>query len=100
MLHFDHSKMLAKAIGILRDRIGYSPVALNLLPAEFTLTQLQRVYEGILGMELDKRNFRKRLKEMPYFIETGKKDKSFSKRAAALYNFDWMMYKQLKYYHL
>ena len=86
MLHFDHGKMLTKAI--------------ELLPTEFTLTQLQRVYEGILGIELDKRNFRKRLKEMPYFAETGKKDKSFSKRAAALYTFDWAMYRQLKYYHL
>ena len=100
MLHFDHGKMLTKAIELLRDRIGYTPVAINLLPTEFTLTQLQRVYEGILGIELDKRNFRKRLKEMPYFAETGKKDKSFSKRAAALYTFDWAMYRQLKYYHL
>lgn len=99
-LHFDHGKMLVKALQLLRDRIGYTPVAMNLLPSEFTLTQLQHVYEGILGIELDKRNFRKRLKEMPYFAETGKKDKSFSKRAASLYSFDWEMYRQLKYYHL
>ena len=99
-LHFDHMKMMKKAKGRLQDKIGYTPIALKLLPEEFTMSQIQKLYEAILDEKLDKRNFRKRVSDMPYFVKTGKIDKSGSKRGAAIYSFDYTKYQELKDYHL
>ena len=100
MLHFDHMKMMKKAKGRLQDKIGYTPIALKLLPEEFTMSQIQKLYEAILDEKLDKRNFRKKVCEMPYFEKTGKIDKSCSKRGAAIYKFDYNMYQEHKDFHL
>ncbi len=100
VLYFDHMKMLRKAIIRLQDKIGYTPIALKLLPKEFTLSQIQTLYESILNEELDKRNFRKRICDMPYFVKTDKVDKSSSKRGAAIYTFDYNRYNELRDYHL
>ena len=99
-LYFDHMKMMKKAIHRLQDKIGFTPIALNLLPEEFTMGQLQKVYETILGETIDKRNFRKRVNEMPYFVKTDKIDRKSSKRGAALYRFDSKLYHELKNFHL
>ncbi len=61
-LYSDHNDMVKKAITLLRRRISTEPLSFNLLPDLFTLTQLQHVYEAVLGEEIDKRNFRKRIK--------------------------------------
>lgn len=58
----------------------------------FTLTQLQKVYEAILGEEIDKRNFRKRIKSIDFIEKTDKIDKLTSKRGAALYRFNQETY--------
>ena len=100
VLHFDHMKMMKKAISRLQDKISYTPIALKLLPEEFTMSQIQKLYESILNAELDKRNFRKKVCEMPYFVKTAKVDKSGSKRGAAIYSFDYSKYQELKDYHL
>ncbi|MCM1515286.1 MAG: NUDIX hydrolase [Paraprevotella sp.] len=100
VLYFDHMKMLKKAIMRLQDKIGYTPIAIKLLPKEFTLSQIQKLYESILNEELDKRNFRKRVCDMPYFVKTDKIDKSGSKRGAAIYTFDYNRYNELRDYHL
>lgn len=100
ILHFDHMKMMKKAISRLQDKISYTPIALKLLPEEFTMSQIQKLYESILNAELDKRNFRKKVCEMPYFVKTAKVDKSGSKRGAAIYTFDYNMYQEHKDYHL
>ena len=60
-LYSDHNEMVRKAITLLRRRISTEPLSFNLLPELFTLTQLQHVYEAILGEQIDKRNFRKRV---------------------------------------
>ena len=99
-LYFDHSEMVEKALAYLRDAISHSPIALNLLPRYFTLTNLQKLYESILGRELDKRNFRKRIGEMPYFVKTDRIDKSSSKRGACLYTFDKKMYRNIGNFHI
>lgn len=100
VLHFDHMKMLRKAIFRLQDKISYTPIALNLVSTEFTLSQIQKLYEAILGETLDKRNFRKKISNMPYFVKTDKIDKTYSKRGAAVYTFDHKMYQAIKNYHL
>lgn len=100
VLYFDHMKMLKKAVTRLQDKISYTPIAMKLLPEEFTMSQIQKLYEAILNEELDKRNFRKRVCDMPYFVKTDKIDKSGSKRGAAIYTFDYKRYQELKNYRL
>ena len=91
-LYSDHNKMVSKALTLLRRRIGREPLSFNLLPDLFTLTQLQQVYDAILGTEIDKRNFRKRVKEIDFIEKTELIDKLTSKRGAALYRFNKRMY--------
>lgn len=93
-LYSDHSKMVSKALNLLRRRIGREPLSFNLLPDLFTLTQLQQVYEAILGTEIDKRNFRKKVKEIDFIEKTELIDKLTSKRGAALYRFNKRMYNE------
>lgn len=87
-LYSDHNDMVMKAILLLRRRISTEPLSFNLLPELFTLTQLQHVYEAILGEEIDKRNFRKKIKTIDFIEKTDKIDKITSKRGAALYCFN------------
>jgi ADP-ribose pyrophosphatase YjhB (NUDIX family) len=91
-LYSDHNDMVKKALTLLRRRIKTEPISFNLLPDLFTLTQLQHVYEAILGGELDKRNFRKRIKQIDFIEKTELIDKLTSKRGAALYRFNKRMY--------
>ena len=60
-LAFDHDEILATALARLRGKLSYTAIGFELLPKKFTLSQLQRVHEAILGEPLDKRNFRKRI---------------------------------------
>ena len=60
-LAFDHEAILETAVERLRGKLGYTAIGFELLPKKFTLSQLQRVHEAILGEPLDKRNFRKRV---------------------------------------
>ena len=94
MLYADHNEMVRQALHRMRQKIKTEPVSFRLLPPLFTLTQLQHLYEAVMGEEVDKRNFRKRVKEM-YFIEkTELIDKISSKRGAALYRFNKKAYKE------
>ena len=93
-LYSDHNRMVEKALTMLRRRIGREPLCFNLLPDLFTLTQLQQVYEAILDTAIDKRNFRKRVKEIDFIEKTELIDKLTSKRGAALYRFNKRMYNE------
>ena len=62
-LAFDHSQIITYALRRLRYKLEYSAVGFELLPGEFTLTEIQHTYEMILGEKLDKRNFRRRILE-------------------------------------
>ena len=84
--------MVKKAITLLRRRISTEPLSFNLLPDLFTLTQLQHVYEAILKDDIDKRNFRKRIKSIDFIEKTELIDKTTSKRGAALYRFNKKAY--------
>ena len=91
-LYSDHNGMVRKAVTLLRRRINTEPLSFNLLPELFTLTQLQHVYEAILGEQIDKRNFRKRIKSIDFIEKTEHIDKLTSKRGASLYRFNKEMF--------
>ncbi|MBQ3752061.1 MAG: NUDIX hydrolase [Prevotella sp.] len=91
-LYSDHNEMIRKARKLMRQKLRTEPVGFRLLPDLFTLTQLQKLYEAVNGAELDKRNFRKRIKEMDYIEKTELIDKTGSKRGAYLYRFNKRAY--------
>ena len=90
----DHKKMILKARKLMQQKIRTEPISFQLLPGLFTLTQLQRLYEAVNGEEVDKRNFRKRIKEMDFIEKTELIDKKSSKRGAALYRFNRKIYNE------
>ncbi len=94
-LAFDHDKVLDKAYERLRGKVRYQPIGFELLPEKFTLTQLQRMYEIILGRELDKRNFRKKILSMDVLEELDEIEQDVAHRAARLYRFDRKKYERL-----
>lgn len=87
-MYSDHNKMIVKARKMMQEKVSREPVGFKLLPPLFTLTQLQNLYEAINGEEIDKRNFRKRIKEMDFIEKTKLIDKTSSKRGASLYRFN------------
>ena len=91
-LYSDHNEMVSRALALLRRHLSTEPLSFNLLPNLFTLTQLQHVYEAILGEEIDKRNFRKRIKSIDFIEKTEYIDKVTSKRGAVLYHFNKTAY--------
>lgn len=91
-LYSDHMEMINKARNLMKKKIKTEPIGFRLLPRLFTLTQLQRLYEAVNGEELDKRNFRKRIKEMEFIEKTEFIDKTSSKRGAFLYQFNRSVY--------
>lgn len=84
-LAFDHAKILATARDRLISKLGYSTIAFQMMPEEFTLSALQRVYEIIGGAELDKRNFRKSILGLNVLQETGRRQAQGAHRPAMLY---------------
>lgn len=93
-LYSDHNEMVLKARKMMQQKLATEPVGFRLLPSLFTLTQLQKLYEAVNGVELDKRNFRKRVKEMDFIEKTELIDKTSSKRGAYLYRFNKRVYNE------
>jgi 8-oxo-dGTP diphosphatase len=87
-LAFDHKEIIEYSLKRTRERLELCPIAFQLLPKKFTLTELQKSYELILKKDLDKRNFRKKMLSSNILVETNEYTKSVSKRPAALYSFD------------
>ncbi len=87
-LYSDHNEMVMKAWQLMKQKMRTEPIGFRLLPQLFTLTQLQRLYEAVGCEEIDKRNFRKRIKEMDFIEKTELIDKLSSKRGAYLYRFN------------
>lgn len=99
-LYSDHSEMVTKARTQLKKKIARVPVGFYLLPTLFTLSQLQSLYEAILGENIDKRNFRKRVEEMSFIEKTDQIDKTGSKRGAYLYRFNNKAYNKIQKFKL
>lgn len=84
---FENARVVSYAEERLRNKLEYTNVAYSLVPRRFTLTQLQQVYEAILGEQLDKRNFRRRVVGLGIVRETGQATKEGAHRPAMLYEF-------------
>ena len=95
-LAFDHNQIVTAAQRRLQGKIRYEPIGFELLPAKFTLTQLQHLYEATMGQPLDKRNFRKKILAMDLLKDTGEVQQDVAHRAAALWAFDHRRYEKLR----
>jgi 8-oxo-dGTP diphosphatase len=95
-LAFDHKMIVADALRQLRIDIQTTNIAYQILPRKFTLTELQRLYEVVLDKKLDKRNFRKRIKELAILKETNETKMEGAHRPARLYEFRSKKYMNLK----
>ena len=89
---YDHEEIIIKALATLRERVVTKPIAYKLLPDYFTLSQLQKVYEVILDIKLDKRNFRRRIMNSGLIVPSKKKQTGVSHKPAELYSFDLRKY--------
>jgi 8-oxo-dGTP diphosphatase len=87
-LAFDHAGIVEYALNRLRGKLDYTTIAFNLLPDQFTLRELQRVYEIIQHKRLDKRNFRKKILSTGILEDTGEKKMEGTHRPARLYRFN------------
>jgi len=94
-LAFDHDKILDVACQRLRGKVCYQPIGFELLPRNFTLSELQRLYETVLGKRLDKRNFRRRVLQTGVLEETAQTERDVAHRAARLYRFNKSKYQRL-----
>jgi len=95
-LVFDHNKILNVGYEKLKRKVRYQPVGFELLPQKFTLTQLQKLYESILGVELDKRNFRKKMLSMDLIVKLDESETNVAHRAARYFSFDKAKYMALQ----
>ena len=84
----DHGQIIAKALDILREQLIYKPIGYNLLPEEFTLTELQSLYEAILGFQLNRGNFYRRIMKYDVLIKLHKTRKGGAHKAPDLYKFN------------
>lgn len=87
LLAFDHNTIVRVASERLRAKVGYTNIVVGLLPTMFRLSDLQRLYEIILGHELDKRNFRKKMHATGLLEETGQREIIGAHRPAMLFRF-------------
>jgi len=94
-LAFDHREILDAALEVLKRKIRLEPIGFNLLPENFSLTELQQLYEAVLQKPINKRNFRTKINQMKILLETGIKQTNVAHKPAMLYKFDQDVYFQL-----
>lgn len=92
-LPYDHSSILNFGLTTLRNKVKQEPIGSNLLPKQFSLYNLQKIYEAIFQIQFDKPNFRRKILKMGFLKKSAVKQTMVSHRAAQLYEFDhdWYM---------
>ncbi len=95
-LAFDHNLILNKCFHVLKQRVRTRPIGFELLPPKFTLSELQHLYEAILEIPLDKRNFRKKILSMNLLKDLNEVQEGVPHRPAKLYSFDKERYRQFE----
>ena len=94
-LTMDHRRIIDKALLTLRERLSYKPIGYNLLPAKFTLPELQRLYEVVLGRKLNRGNFYRKMKNMNILTKLDEQRKGGAHKAPDLYSFDLDQYNRV-----
>jgi ADP-ribose pyrophosphatase YjhB (NUDIX family) len=92
-LIFDHKQMVEKAKARLRYKAAFHPILFELLPSKFTLPQLKNLYEEVYNIEMDNRNFSRKILSMNLLEKLEKKDKENSKKGAWYYKMNRKNYK-------
>lgn len=95
-LSFDHASILKKAIVRLQSKITYEPIGFELLEKKFPFSDLEKLYTTLLGREIDRRNFRKKIMSLNVLDELDEKISQGSGRPAKLFQFNIEKYNQLK----
>ena len=95
-LGFDHEEIITRAHGDLKQKVMSEPVIFELLEDKFTLNELQLAYESVLDIEIDNRNFRKKLIGKTYIVPIDEKRIGTSKKPASLYMFSKDIYEKLR----
>lgn len=95
-LAFDHKLILEKCLKRLKEKVQVKPIIFNLLEKKFSLRELQWLYEAILGVKLDRRNFRKKLFATGFITDINEMEENVPHRPGKLYTFDYEKYKEGK----
>lgn len=95
-LAFDHDQILRKAEQALRRQIHFEPIGFELLPERFTIKQLQNLYESILNVRFDRRNFYNKMKRLEMLEQTEDTVNPSNKKEAFLFRFNKEKYDELK----
>ncbi len=93
-LILDHNKILNSALETLRLQVNYQPLGYNLLPEKFTMPELQNLYETILGKDLDRRNFQRRMLSFKILNKLEERKTGGAHKAPFLYEFNLQNYRQ------
>lgn len=94
-LAFDHDMIIDMALTRLKGKVRYQPIGFELLPEKFTLSELKHIYDTILEVDLDKRNFRRKVLSTDLLVALDEVEKDVAHRAARLYRFDKSRYEKL-----
>lgn len=94
-LAFDHFKILTSARKALQSKLQTHPIGFNLLPEKFTLSQLHRLYEAIVGRALDKRNFRRKMIKLQIVKKLNEKQQGVPHKPSSFYEFNLENYEKL-----
>tara|TARA_R110000868_G_scaffold1389_1_gene10661 strand:- start:685 stop:1413 length:729 start_codon:yes stop_codon:yes gene_type:complete len=92
---FDHHQIVSDAYEDVKSKIITDPLIFNFVPIKFTLNELQMAFESVLDVELDNRNFRKKVSNKPYIVPLEEKQKGVSKKPSRLYMFSHDVYNQV-----
>lgn len=95
-LLFDHKKIFDMCLAWLQKRVQEHPLGFSLLPAKFSLRELQNLYEAILNKKLDRRNFRKKFFAMDFLVDLGEDEQNVPHRPGRLYKFNYEKYEKNK----
>jgi 8-oxo-dGTP diphosphatase len=93
-LALDHNKILVTAIDYLMKVFQQEPIAFEFLPRKFTIKQLQKLYETVFDIEIDNRNFRKKILSLEYVLPAGECEERVAHKPAQYYTFDKKVYKR------
>jgi 8-oxo-dGTP diphosphatase len=93
---FDHKEIFIKSYSQLQKRVKEHPLGFSLLPRKFSLRELQNLYEAILNIKLDRRNFRKKFFAMDFLVDLNEIEVDVPHRPGRLYKFDYQKYERSK----